>query len=316
MRDCVILINDRLVSFTHTTHSSSLNPELLLPPTSPQSSSPIWRSESWSEWSWLSGLFGALGTGQKSLFCLHHCHGTSVHYIFDRGCVRELVDHYRYHVSEGVWVKINFWRLSHPWENLLRTDSSALTNRWQFVFWKTWPPPNLIIDCIKLRMTQSLRTQEHSHHETSYILLTISVSCVVTLKVLSPSQHHLSDGCMSCTKFARCCTEAGELCVIDDCTLFFCHPASYFTDHKTKRSSPKKPVVLKFSSTWHLCHRPWVVMTHSSLYSNSTHDKPALTSTQMIVIYIYGLFVYYESINRELKIRLIYECRCDVKTKD
>jgi hypothetical protein len=31
-----------------------------------------------------------------------------VHDIFDRGFVRELVDNYRYHVSEGVWVKINF----------------------------------------------------------------------------------------------------------------------------------------------------------------------------------------------------------------
>ncbi len=30
MRDCVILINDKLASLSHTTHSSSLNTQLLL----------------------------------------------------------------------------------------------------------------------------------------------------------------------------------------------------------------------------------------------------------------------------------------------
>ena len=30
-----------------------------------------------------------------------------VHDVFERGLVRVLVNHYRYHVSEGVWVKIN-----------------------------------------------------------------------------------------------------------------------------------------------------------------------------------------------------------------
>jgi hypothetical protein len=31
-----------------------------------------------------------------------------VHDVFETGLVRVLVNHYRYHVSEGVWVKINF----------------------------------------------------------------------------------------------------------------------------------------------------------------------------------------------------------------
>ncbi len=31
-----------------------------------------------------------------------------VHDVFERGLTRVLVNHYRYHVSEGVWVKINF----------------------------------------------------------------------------------------------------------------------------------------------------------------------------------------------------------------
>jgi hypothetical protein len=31
-----------------------------------------------------------------------------VHDVFERGLVRVLVNHYRYHVNEGVWVKINF----------------------------------------------------------------------------------------------------------------------------------------------------------------------------------------------------------------
>ncbi len=44
----------------------------------------------------------------KSLFCLLHLEHLIelVHDIFDRGFVRELVDHYGYHVSEGVCVKI------------------------------------------------------------------------------------------------------------------------------------------------------------------------------------------------------------------
>ncbi len=56
----------------------------------------------WSGWSGLlkkSFLFVVLVT--EHLIVL-------VHDIFDRGFVHEIVDHYRNHVSESVWVKINF----------------------------------------------------------------------------------------------------------------------------------------------------------------------------------------------------------------
>jgi hypothetical protein len=54
MRDCVILINDRLISLSHTTHSSSFNPQLrfLVSLVQPSES----ESSNWSEWSGLSGL--------------------------------------------------------------------------------------------------------------------------------------------------------------------------------------------------------------------------------------------------------------------
>jgi hypothetical protein len=59
MRDCVILINDRLVSLSCTTHFSSLNPQLLLSLVHPSV------SESWSE------LSGSVGTVEKAYFvCL------------------------------------------------------------------------------------------------------------------------------------------------------------------------------------------------------------------------------------------------------
>ena len=98
MRDCVILINDRLVSLTH---NSLL---LIQPPTCPQSRSPTCVRV-------LVRVLGAVGTVEKVFFV---CRLASehlivlVHDIFDRGLVRELVDHDRNHVSEGVWVKINF----------------------------------------------------------------------------------------------------------------------------------------------------------------------------------------------------------------
>ncbi len=104
MRDCVILINDRLVSLTH---NSLL---LIQPPTCPQCRS------------------GTVGTVEKVFFV---CRLVSehlivlVHDIFDRGLVREL-DHDRNHVSEGVWVKINFWKLSRPWENLFHIEALSV----------------------------------------------------------------------------------------------------------------------------------------------------------------------------------------------
>ena len=99
MRDCVILINDRLVSLTH---NSLL---LIQPPTSPQSSSPICVRV-------LVRVLGSVGTVENFFFVSRVLPSEHlivlVHDIFDRGLVRELVDHDRNHVSEVVWVKINF----------------------------------------------------------------------------------------------------------------------------------------------------------------------------------------------------------------
>ena len=51
-------------------------------------------------------VFGAVGTVEKVLFVCRVLPSEHlivlVHDIFDRGFVRELVDHYGYHVSEGV----------------------------------------------------------------------------------------------------------------------------------------------------------------------------------------------------------------------
>jgi hypothetical protein len=102
MRDCVILINDRLVSLSQTTHSSSLNTQLLLSLVHPSV------SESWSEWLGLSGLLKKSFLFTESQVLATEQFIVLVHDIFDRGFVRKLVDHYRNHVSEGVWVKINF----------------------------------------------------------------------------------------------------------------------------------------------------------------------------------------------------------------
>ena len=96
MRGCVILINDRLVSLTH---NSLL---LIQPPTSPQSSSPIC-----DRVLVLVRVLGVVGTVEKVFFVCRVLPSEHlivlVHDIFDRGLVRELVDHDRNHVSEGVW---------------------------------------------------------------------------------------------------------------------------------------------------------------------------------------------------------------------
>ena len=99
MRDCVILINDRLVSLSHTTDSSSLNTQLGETP-SPKSSSSS------------RICVRVLGTVEKVCFvCMipptEHLI-VLVHDVFERGLVRVIVNHYPYNVSEGVWVKINF----------------------------------------------------------------------------------------------------------------------------------------------------------------------------------------------------------------
>jgi len=57
-------------------------------------------------------MVGAVGTVEKVFFVSRVLASEHlielVHDILDRGFVRELVHHDRNHVSEGVWVKINF----------------------------------------------------------------------------------------------------------------------------------------------------------------------------------------------------------------
>jgi len=106
-------------------------------------------------------------------------------------------------MSRGVWVKINVWKLSRPWENLLHiglrcqvTRRLLENNKMQgnrirschiisvhhpsvhhprychsvealaFVFWKTWPPPNLIADCSKVSRLSHFGLK--STHTTKY----------------------------------------------------------------------------------------------------------------------------------------------------
>ena len=83
MTDCVILMNDRLGSLSHSTHSSSLNTQLL---PSPQHQKVFFVS---------------------SILTTEHLI-VLVHDIFDGGLVHMLVDHFRYHVSESVRVRIRF----------------------------------------------------------------------------------------------------------------------------------------------------------------------------------------------------------------
>jgi hypothetical protein len=80
---------------------TQLTPSHTQPPTSPQSSSPIYVRV-------LVRVVGAVGTVEKDFFvCFRMILATEhlivlVHDIFDRGSVRELVDHYLYHVCDSV----------------------------------------------------------------------------------------------------------------------------------------------------------------------------------------------------------------------
>ncbi len=83
-------MHDRLGSLSHSTHSSSLH------------TSPVQRVR----------VLNILGPVEKvcflsSILATEHLI-VLVHDIFDGGLVRVLVDHYRYHVSEAVRVRINF----------------------------------------------------------------------------------------------------------------------------------------------------------------------------------------------------------------
>ena len=94
MTDCVILMNDRLGSLT-------VNSLLLTQHPTSKSSSPI-----------CVRVLNILGSVEKvcfvsSILVTEHLI-VLVHDIFDGGIVRVLVDHYRYHDSESVRVRINF----------------------------------------------------------------------------------------------------------------------------------------------------------------------------------------------------------------
>ena len=97
--------------------------------------------------------------------------------------------------SETCAARENHPRHWQTWRSSLKDLTTSESHRWLH----------------QTHQTQSLLTQEHSHHETSYFLLTISASCAGTFDVLETSQHHLLHGCMSCTKFQRWCTDAREL---------------------------------------------------------------------------------------------------------
>ena len=112
-----ILINDRLVSLTHTTRSSSFNPQLVLSLVHPSVSRVLVQ------------VVGTVGTVERVFFVYWVLLIVLVHDILDRGFVRKLVDHHRNHVSEDVWVKINFWKLSRPWENLVHIGLNCQVTR-------------------------------------------------------------------------------------------------------------------------------------------------------------------------------------------
>jgi hypothetical protein len=76
---------------SHTTDSCSLNTQLLSLVHSSASDSSVRLKKS----------FVCMLPPTEHLIVL-------VHDVFETGLVRVLVNHYRYHVSEGVWVKINF----------------------------------------------------------------------------------------------------------------------------------------------------------------------------------------------------------------
>ena len=69
-----------------------------------------------------------------------------VHDVFERGIVHVLVNHYRYHVWEGDWVKINFWKLKQP-------SSGARVGSWS-----QWLPRCFHLPC--LRPHQQMRGKQ------------------------------------------------------------------------------------------------------------------------------------------------------------
>jgi hypothetical protein len=125
------------------------------------------------------------------------------------------------------------------------TPSSTLTKRWYSSFWKTWPPVNLIDDCIKLNRLSHFGLKSTHTTKSSWKFLFLS------------------------WRQSRCChlqniifRRGNPMEVMDDCTVFFLgilphtlpttdkrsSPSSHFTSNRDEKfvSPPKKPVVLKF----------------------------------------------------------------------
>ncbi len=108
MTDCVILKNVRLGSLSHSTHSSSLNTQFFEVQFNHLCPSLQHPRDCW-----------------KSLSCfLDSNHGTShiriIQYLWQRVCMSTCSS--LSIVSETVWVNIDLWKLSRPWEHFLHID--------------------------------------------------------------------------------------------------------------------------------------------------------------------------------------------------
>ena len=177
-------MNDRLVSLSHSTHSSSLNTQLLLSPVHP----------SVSESSTSSGLLNktVFDSFDYSILVTEHL-VVLVHDIFDRGFVLVCVDHYRYHDNEGVWVNINFWKLSQSTrENTCSTLSSSV--RWDTFFLKTknWKENRIrnyhIISNLLSTRVSILTNHWHSSDETlDHLWISSVTTSNSTVSVISDS---------------------------------------------------------------------------------------------------------------------------------
>ena len=120
MRDCVILINDRLVSLSHTTHSSLTHNSLLLTrvslshtthSSSPESSVRLKKSVLFG-WFFLRNIswYLSMTSWREGLYV----------------CLLIIMDTMSGHLGQDY-----FWKLSCPWEHLLHID------RWDTVCLKT-----------------------------------------------------------------------------------------------------------------------------------------------------------------------------------
>jgi hypothetical protein len=170
----------------------------------------------------------------------------------------------RNHVSEGVWVKINFWNSSHPWENLLHiclscqvTHSLLKNNKMQGEL-NTFPSCHIISNSFSIPSSELTKRwhspSERLHHRNSSLTAWNSTDSVTercclflthttSVKVPEFSSHvNLS----VLTHFYR---RGSPMEVIDDCTVFFfgilphtspptgksSSPSSHFTSNRHKK---------------------------------------------------------------------------------